>query len=240
MNYPVILEHVTKTFKLKGKQTNLKTKTGKSKLYRTVLDDISFKLSEGEVLGIIGLNGAGKSTLLRLSAGIYKPNKGIVKISGKLTPILRLGMGFHPELSAKENIIVYGLYLGFTKSEIVSRIDHILDFAELQNFSEMSLKHFSTGMRTRLAFSTSIEVNPDILLIDESLSVGDALFKEKSLKAIKSLKKNKKTIIITSHNAKIVQEFCDVVLLIDRGKSLGLGKPDEIIKKYQDLIKTKT
>lgn len=237
MNYPVILEHVTKTFKLKGNQRFLKTKTGQSKNYLTVLDDISFKLSEGEVLGVIGLNGAGKSTLLRIIAGIYKPNKGIVKISGKLTPILQLGMGFHPELSAKENIIVYGLYLGFTKSEIVSRIDHILDFAELQNFSEMSLKHFSTGMRTRLAFSTSIEVNPDILLIDETLSVGDVIFSEKSLKAIESLKKNKKTVIITSHNLKIVRDFCDTALLINQGKCLGLGKPDDIIKEFKNMIK---
>ena len=202
----------------------------------TALKDISFTATKGEVLGIMGLNGSGKSTLLQIIAGLYRPNSGSVKVNGTLAPILQLGTGFQPELGPRDNIMNYGMLMGLTKNEIKNRIDKIIEFAELEKFSKMKLKNFSTGMRARLAFSTILQINPDILLIDEVLAVGDIKFKEKSYAAFSSFKEKGKTILITSHNTFTLNNICDRILLINKGKMISIGKPKEVIEKYREIV----
>lgn len=202
------------------------------------LDNVSFTAKKGEILGIIGLNGSGKSTLLQVIAGIYQPDSGSVQVNGTLAPILGLGTGFNQELVPSENIVMYGMLFGFKKNEIVKRIPKILEFAELEQFSTMKLKHFSSGMRARLAFSTMLELNPDILLVDEILSVGDINFKQKSTKAFFSFKEKGKTILITTHQLGILNDLADRVILLHHGKIAYVGEPNEVIQKYQEIIKS--
>ncbi len=202
------------------------------------LDNITFSVEEGEMIGIIGRNGSGKTTLLRMIAGIYQPDGGSVSVRGKLAPVLQIGTGFNKELDAKENVMLYGLLLGLSKNEINKKFSKIVEFAELDRFSNMKLKHYSTGMRARLAFSTALEIDPDILLVDEILSVGDQSFKEKSFEAFLKFKEMKKTILYTSHNVKKMPTLCDRVLLLDHGRLIAIGNPKETIEKYQHLLNT--
>jgi ABC-2 type transport system ATP-binding protein/lipopolysaccharide transport system ATP-binding protein len=199
------------------------------------LDEISFKVSKGEIMGILGKNGSGKTTLLRTISGIYKPDKGKINLKGKLTPILHIGTGFHDELVAKDNVILAGMLAGLSKKEISNKINKILKFSELEEFSELKLKNYSTGMRARLAFSTALQTNPDILLVDEMLSVGDLAFREKSFTEFLKFKENKKTILFASHNLTSVSKICDRVLLLHHGKMIMVGKPTEVISKYKEL-----
>ncbi len=199
------------------------------------LDGISFSVKEGEVLGIIGLNGSGKSTLLRIIAGVYTPNSGSVQINGNMSSLMQLGTGFQNDLDARENIIMNGMLLGLSKSKITGMVEKIIKFAELENFSNLQLKHYSSGMRSRLAFSTAMQIDSDILLVDEILSVGDKEFQKKSYDAFLSLKKEKKTILHATHNTNKLLEFSDRVLLLQKGKKVMLGKPDEVIKKYGEI-----
>jgi len=183
-NPAVIVNQISKTFKINKH-------SGISQLFRkrsisnqktlVALDNISFTVNRGEILGIIGLNGSGKTTLLRTIAGVYKPDSGSIRINGSLSPLMQLGAGFQRDLAARENIIMNGMLLGISKSEIEQKVDSILEYAELEKFSNMKLKHYSTGMRARLAFATSMQIDPDILLIDEIQAVGDKNFKKKSL-----------------------------------------------------------
>ena len=199
------------------------------------LDDISFQVKKGEFLSIIGLNGSGKTTLLRIIAGVYQPNSGSVIISGRLSPLLQLGAGFQHDLNARDNIIMNGMLLGFSKSYIEAKVEKILNYAELEKFSNLPLKHFSSGMRARLAFSTAMQVDPEILLVDEILSVGDKDFRKKSYETFFSYKKNKKTIIHATHNLEKIPELSDRVLLIHKGKIVMLGEPELVIKKYHEV-----
>ncbi len=203
------------------------------------LDNISFSVEPGEMIGLIGHNGSGKTTLLRTIAGIYQPDSGKITIKGKLAPMLQIGTGFNKEFTAKENVIQYGLFLGIARKEIENKFSKIIEFAELENFKEMKIKHYSTGMRARLAFSTALETNPDILLVDEILSVGDQAFKQKSFDAFLKFKQQKKTIIYASHNIKKMPSLCDRVILLDHGKMIAIGKPKDIIEKYQELLDIK-
>jgi len=171
-----------------------------------------------------------------LISGIYPPDSGSINVIGQLAPLLQIGTGFNNDLDAEENIIMYGMLLGLTKFEIKAKINKIIEFAELEKFRNMKLKDFSTGMRARLGFSTALEINPDILLVDEVLSVGDAIFREKSFQAFLSFKKNHKTIVYTTHNLKMVSELSDRVILIDHGKIVKIGKPNEVIPVYQEII----
>ena len=240
-NYAVIVKNVKKTFGFKKSSgsSNLKNLNNTRFLNGKIiaLEDISFNASKGEVFGIIGLNGSGKTTLLRTVGGIYLPDSGKVSVNGIIAPLLQIGTGFRNELVAKDNIVMYGMLLGMSKSEIKSKIDTIIDFAELKEFSNMKLMHYSSGMKTRLAFSTALQVNPDILLVDEVLSVGDIAFREKSFNEFISFKKSGKTILFTSHNLKAISDLCDRVLLLHKGKMVAIGEPQEIIKQYQDLAK---
>jgi lipopolysaccharide transport system ATP-binding protein len=201
-----------------------------------VLKDISFNMEKGEMLGIIGNNGSGKTTLLKIIAKILIPDSGQVSITGKVVPLLELGTGFNGELTARDNVILYGLLLGFSKKEISNKLEKIMKFAELENFVDTKLKNFSTGMYARLAFSTAIEANPDILLVDEVLSVGDESFQRKSFKKFSEFKAKGKTIIFVSHNLEQVKELCDSVLWLKNGHVESYGESEKVIKDYLDSI----
>ena len=221
----IILKNVTKTFKIpheKGygiKSAAINTLLRRKK-YETlsVLKDINLTVKKGDFLGITGRNGAGKSTLLRIIAGIIKPTKGLVAVRGKISPFLELGMGFQLELTAKENIYLYGTILGLKRRQIEEKFNNVIKFAELEKFIDTKLKNFSSGMVSRLAFSIAIQVDADILLVDEVLAVGDEAFKKKCFEVFKKFKKEKKTVILVSHDKKIMKEFCDKIIYLDRKK----------------------
>jgi len=231
------VNNVTKFFKIskpKGISNLAKSISLKNKSFK-VLDSISFTVNKGDVLGIIGTNGSGKTTLLRTIAGIYKPDIGSVKINGRLSPLLQIGTGFQKEMKAKENIMMNGMLLGMSKKEIENKVTAILKYAELERFSEMKLKHYSSGMRARLAFATAMQIEPEILLVDEILSVGDKNFKEKSYRTFTSFKEKQKTILYVTHNLENLSKLCNVGLLLDKGKQVMFGKIDEVIEKYNEI-----
>lgn len=238
-NIVVELENVSKIFRINQQRSILKKILAKSKEHKPkiliALDGISFQVSRGEFLSIIGLNGSGKTTLLRIIAGVYKPDSGSVKMKGRLSPLLQLGAGFQGDLTARDNIIMNGMLLGIGKSDIESKVEKILNYAELDKFSNLQIKHYSSGMRARLAFSTAMQIDPDILLVDEILSVGDKDFRKKSYETFFSYKKNKKTILHATHNLEKIPELSDRVLLIHKGKIVMIGEPELVIKKYHDV-----
>jgi lipopolysaccharide transport system ATP-binding protein len=202
------------------------------------LRDVSFEIKKGEFFGIIGKNGSGKSTLLKIMAGVFVADSGSVESSGKISPFLELGVGFNGELTARENIFLNGAILGLSRAEIENRFDSIIQFAELQKFSDTQLKHFSSGMYARLAFSLAIQVDADILIMDEVLAVGDESFKEKCYNTFSKLKEEGKTIILVSHALEDIAKFADRVLLINEGKAVSLGNPTEVIDTYHNIINT--
>jgi len=231
----VVIEakNISKKFKISQKGWIDNFRTAKKKFL--ALDDISFQLPRGKMYAIMGLNGSGKTTLLRVLAGIYKPDSGSVKINGKLSQILHTGTGFNDEFAARDNILTSGLLLGMKKSEVEQKIEKIIQFAELEKFANQKLKHYSSGMRARLACSTALEVNPDILLMDEILSTGDIRFREKSYKAFLTFKGSGKTILFSTHSIRMTSELADKVILLDRGKIIMIGQPDEVISKYKEI-----
>ncbi len=200
------------------------------------LKGISFKIGEGETTAIIGRNGSGKSTILKIIAGVYRPTAGIVKVSGKVSALIELGAGFHPDLTGRENIILSGLLLGLSRQEIRSREQQILDFAELGDFIDSPVKQYSSGMYARLGFAVATEVDPDILLIDEILAVGDASFQEKCLARIDDFRHRGKTIVFVSHNLSAVRQLCPRALMIDAGALLADGPADELVARYEELM----
>ena len=197
-----------------------------------ILDNISFELKKGEVLGILGRNGSGKSTLLKILGKIMKPTSGEIKVNGRISSFITIGAGFHPEISAAQNVVLYGIILGIKKKEMEQKIEEVIKFAELEGFEDSRIKDFSTGMLMRLALSTALCVDPDILLIDEVLSVGDYSFQEKSSNAFQDIKKSGKSIIFVSHNLRQLEEFCDRVILLEKGKIIETGKPGKVIETY--------
>jgi len=204
----ITVENVSKMFKLK-KSKNSPNLTSNGNLDRfTALDNVSFSIQKGEMFGIIGLNGSGKTTILRIIAGIYEPDSGKVSYNGKLAPLLHIGLGFSQELAAEDNIVISGMLAGLTKNEIKKRVNKIIEFAELEKFREMKLKHYSSGMRARLAFSTALQIDHDILLVDEILAVGDIAFTKKSYNEFLSFKNKGKTIVYTTHSLDVPPEIC--------------------------------
>lgn len=201
-----------------------------------VLDDISFELKKGEMLGILGRNGAGKTTLLKTLGRIMRPTSGTIEAHGKTSTLLSLGSGFHPDLTAKQNVILYGTILGQTKDQMKKKVDEVIRFAELEKFVDVRLKDFSTGMLMRLAFSTALCIEPDILLVDEVISVGDYSFQKKSLEAFLQIKNSGKSIIFVSHNLNQMEQFCDRLILIDNGKIVSEGEPENVIDVYLEMI----
>lgn len=200
------------------------------------LKDISFTVNKGEFFGILGRNGSGKSTMLKILAEIYQPTKGSIKTNGKLVPFIELGVGFNPELTGRDNVYLNGALLGFSTSEIDSRYDDIVKFAELEDFMDQKLKNYSSGMQVRLAFSLATRSEADILLIDEVLAVGDADFQRKCYQYFKSLKKQKKTVVFVSHDMSAVREFCDRAILIEASKIVAEDVADKIASKYSRLF----
>lgn len=196
------------------------------------LKDINFTVKEGEFIGVIGENGSGKTTLIKIIADIMKPTDGKVIINGKTVPFLELGFGFNGELSAKENIYLYGMIMGIKRKELNKHIKDVLDFAELNRFQDMQIKKFSTGMQMRLAFSTVILTNPDVLLVDEALAVGDMKFQEKCYKVFEKFKELKKTIILVSHDLGLIRRFCDKTLLLEKGKQIGFDNTEKVVDLY--------
>ena len=233
------VEHLWKTFKIPNEKRNTVFETlmgifDTKKRYRelTALKDINFCVKKGEWLGVIGPNGSGKSTLLKIIANTIRPVRGEVKVHGKITSFLELGIGFHPELTAIENIFLYDAIMGFADADIRERLDGILDFAGLKRFSNTKLKNFSSGMVVRLAFSTAIQTDPEILLFDEVLAVGDLEFQQKCFEVFERYKKEGKTVLYVSHDMDSVRRFCEKTLLLNHGSQIALGNTDEVIDMH--------
>ena len=200
------------------------------------LKEISLEVYEGEVLGIIGRNGSGKSTLLKLMAGVFKPTSGQVLVQGSVAPLIELGAGFHPDLTGRENILLNGLLLGLSRAEIRSREESIIEFAGIGDFIDSPVKQYSSGMYMRLAFSIVTEVDPDILLIDEILSVGDAEFAEKCDRRIDQFRQQGKTIVLVSHSQQLIADRCSRALLLDHGTLIADGPARAVVDQYLEMV----
>jgi ABC-type polysaccharide/polyol phosphate transport system ATPase subunit len=199
------------------------------------LDGVSFDIHQGEFFGIVGRNGSGKSTLLKLLASIYRADAGTIRMAGRLAPFIELGVGFNPELSARENVVLNGVMMGLTPQQTRDRLDAVVAFAELEEFIDLKLKNYSSGMLVRLAFSLMLEVDADVLLIDEVLAVGDANFQQKCADAFYEMKAAGKTIILVTHEMSTVEEYCHRAMLIDGGHIQYVGDPAEVGRRYTRL-----
>ena len=198
------------------------------------LDDITFQVRKGERLAIMGLNGAGKSTLLKAIVGVYKPTAGKVTKVGVMAPLIELGAGFDPEYTGKENIYLYGAILGYSREFLDTKIQDIIDFSELGDFINVPLKNYSSGMKSRLGFSIATAVEPDILILDEVLSVGDARFRRKSLAKVQSMFDNGVTVLFVSHSIDQVLAICDRAILLQKGKIIAEGTAEEVAVVYEE------
>jgi lipopolysaccharide transport system ATP-binding protein len=208
---------------------------GRRKYHRDfwALEDVSLEVEPGETVGIIGRNGAGKTTLLQIIAGILKPTLGDVRVEGRVTALLELGSGFNPEFTGRENIILSGQILGFSEAEMKTRLDVIVRFAELEAFVDQQVKTYSTGMLMRLAFASAIHVDPDLLIVDEALSVGDVYFQRKSLNRMDHFRQSGKTILFVSHDPQLIQRFCTRALWLEAGHVVMTGEAREVVTAYQ-------
>jgi len=198
--------------------------------------NVSLEVPRGQMLGLIGRNGSGKSTLLKVIAGVYKPTAGRVSVQGKVAPLIELGAGFHHELTGRENILLNGLLMGYSKEEMRQREQSIIDFAEIGEFIDAPIKQYSSGMHTRLAFAVATEVNPQVLILDEILAVGDAAFQEKCFARIQNFRQAGKTILFVSHAMPTVIRFCDRAILLENGSIVADGDPAEVAEIYKRLL----
>lgn len=236
----IVVENVSKRFKIphEKKRTVYDNVAGlvKGNKYSYeefwALQNISFTVKRGETLGIIGENGSGKSTLLKVIAGVFYPDSGKVTVNGKIAPFLELGVGFQAELTADENVYIYGSIMGLNRAQIKNKIDEIFEFAELEKFRNAKLKSFSSGMYARLAFSTAISTDPDIILIDEALAVGDESFQRKCYEKINEFRKNEKTIIFVSHGLGTVKQLCERSILLSHGQINSIGYSEKVVNDY--------
>ena len=203
------------------------------------LDHISFTAEKGDRIGILGLNGAGKSTLLKIIAGVYLPTEGTVIKRGKIIPLLELGAGFENQYTGRENIFLYGSFLGYSKEFIETKYQEIVDFSELGEFIDVPIMNYSSGMRARLGFAIATIVEPEILILDEVLSVGDAKFKKKSEQKIRSMMKDDVTVLFVSHNADQVRSICNKAIILDHGRLVAQGPVDEMCDYYKQLVAEK-
>jgi ABC-type polysaccharide/polyol phosphate transport system ATPase subunit len=196
------------------------------------LTDVSFSVPKGSTYGVMGRNGSGKSTALKLVAGITKPTSGTIHVEGRISALIELGAGFHPEISGRENVFINGIMLGLTKREIQERFDEIVDFAELREFIDAPVKTYSSGMYMRLGFAVAINVNPDVLLVDEVLAVGDEGFTHKCLDKFAEFKRSNKTILLVTHSLNLIERFCDEALWLDNGHAMSHGDPKRVVGAY--------
>lgn len=201
--------------------------------------DVSFTVKKGETLGIIGENGSGKSTLLKIIAGVLTPNSGTVKVNGRIAPFLELGVGFNPELTAEDNVRLYGAIMGMGTKEMEDKFEEIFEFAELSRFRNMKLKNFSSGMYTRLAFATAVATDPEVLLIDEVLAVGDEAFQKKCMEKFNEFKRENKTIVLVSHSLDLMMKICKESVLLINGKLISNGATEKVIDDYRKIVQEK-
>src|SRR5215467_12144934 len=197
------------------------------------LQDVSFQVNEGEAFGIVGHNGAGKTTILKLLSGITAPTRGTITIRGRLAALIEVSSGFHPELTGRENVYLYGAMLGMRRSEITRKMDSIVDFSGMERYIDVPVKRYSSGMYVRLGFAVAAHLEPDIVLLDEVLAVGDVAFQAKCLDRISALRKSGRTIVFVSHDLASVYRLCDRALLLDRGRVVMEGEPRVVIDSYQ-------
>lgn len=235
-------EHISMRFRLSAdrissmKEYVVRLITGRLKFKEFLaLQDISFSVQKGEVLGIIGHNGAGKSTLLKVISGILKPSEGSVTVHGNIVPMLELGSGFDYDMTGRENIFLNGAILGYSKKFLESKCQEIIDFSELGEFIEEPLRNYSSGMMMRLAFSIATVVEPEILIVDEILAVGDADFQAKSKKRMMELMSGGTTVLMVSHTMSQIRELCDKVLWIEHGQMQGFGETKELCDAYESV-----
>jgi len=240
------LDHVTKIYRrYSGRQfATLKSALLQRSILRDLtasetfpaLTDVSFTVPKGSTYGVIGRNGSGKSTALKLVAGITKATSGSVKVEGRISALIELGAGFHPEISGRENVFINGIMLGLTKSQIQERFDDIVDFAELREFIDAPVKTYSSGMYMRLGFAVAIHVDPDVLLVDEVLAVGDEGFTHKCLDKFAEFRRRNKTILLVTHSLGLVERFCDEAVWIDEGRVMGHGDPKRMVDAYLTAV----
>ena len=233
----IVVSHVYKTFNIYlDKANSLKEKmlfwNRNKREKREVLKDVSLTIKKGEAVALIGVNGSGKSTLLKLMTKIIYPNKGKIVTNGKLTSLLELGAGFHPDFSGRENIYFNASIFGLTRKEIDERLEQIIEFSELGDYIDNPVRTYSSGMYMRLAFAVAINVDAEILLVDEILAVGDQHFQEKCIAKMKELKKQGKTMVFVTHSMETVKEFCSRAVWLSNGVIKMDGKPDEVIEEY--------
>lgn len=201
------------------------------------LTDVNFQIEKGERLGVLGFNGAGKSTLLKTVAGVLKPTKGTVTTKGVIAPLLELGAGFDMNYTGKENVYLYGATMGYSRKYIEERYDEIVEFAELKDFMHVPVKNYSSGMRARLGFAIATAVDPQVLILDEVLSVGDARFRAKSEKRVMSMFENNVTVLFVSHSTEQVRRLCNKAIILDHGKMIASGTSQEVCDIYDRMVK---
>jgi ABC-type polysaccharide/polyol phosphate transport system ATPase subunit len=234
----ISIKNVTKSFRLPHEQYHtLKERTlhafrNRSFDVLNAVSDVSIDVAQGEFFGIVGRNGSGKSTLLKCLAGIYDIDAGQIQINGRLSPFIELGVGFNMDLTARDNVVINAIMLGLTRKQARDRFDDIIAFAELEEFIDLKLKNYSSGMYVRLAFATAVQVDADILLIDEVLAVGDANFQQKCFDELTRLQQAGRTMILVTHDMGAVERFCDRAMLLERGRVVDIGEPGSIARQY--------
>jgi ABC-type polysaccharide/polyol phosphate transport system ATPase subunit len=241
MTSPLVVRDVSKAFRLPHEQYHtLKERVLHPFKFRgynrlDALKDVSLEVAPGEFFGVVGRNGSGKSTLLKCIAGIYQTDSGEIDVNGRLSPFIELGVGFNPDLTARDNVLINATMLGLTRRQAKERFDDIIAFAELERFLDLKLKNYSSGMQVRLAFSVAVQVDADILLVDEVLAVGDAAFQQKCYEQFQRMKDDGRTIVLVTHDMGAVARFCDRALLLERGEVVDVGEPTAIGRHYNDL-----
>lgn len=240
-DYAIRVNHVSKVYKLYDKPMDrLKESLGFGHDIKVrehyALRDVNFDIKRGECVGIIGTNGAGKSTILKIITGVLNPSDGDVKINGRISALLELGAGFNQEYTGIENVYLNGTMIGFTKEEIDEKLDDILKFADIGDFVNQPVKTYSSGMFVRLAFAVAININPEILIVDEALSVGDVFFQAKCYKKFEEFKKQGKTILFVSHDLSSISKYCDRAILLNKGVKISEGRPNDVIDLYKKVL----
>ena len=235
------VEHVSKTYRLYDKPSDrLREGLGlaRKKKFREfhALSDINFSVERGKTVGIIGTNGSGKSTILKIITGVLSPTSGNVTVNGRISALLELGAGFNGEYTGLENVYLNGTMIGFTEEEIDARLQDIVDFADIGDFINQPVKTYSSGMFVRLAFAVAINIDPEILIVDEALSVGDVFFQAKCYHKFEEFKKKGKTILFVSHDLSSISKYCDMVVLLNKGKKVAQGSPKEMVDMYKRIL----